>query len=135
MKRSTITTADLNTNSAKKVKTAPKRTIETVVNPNRITSLYEPTATTKLNQQQSLGNVLYWMSRDQRSCDNWALLFAAQRAAATANQKNQKVSVVFNVVPSFLGSTQRIHGFMMQGLQQVERSLKAKGIPMFLLYV
>ena len=37
------------------------------------------------------GDVLYWMARDQRAADNWALL----RAAALAKENGSKACVVF----------------------------------------
>ena len=37
------------------------------------------------------GDVLYWMARDQRAADNWALL----RAAALAKENGSKARVVF----------------------------------------
>ena len=39
------------------------------VNPRRVRMLFEPAATAS-----SGGPVVYWMSRDQRVQDNWALL-------------------------------------------------------------
>jgi deoxyribodipyrimidine photo-lyase len=71
------------------------------------------------------------MSREQRVRDNWSLLYAQQLALSN----EQSFAVVFNFVPSFLGSTKRIHSFMMDGLHQVEKNLKEQGIPFFLLFV
>ena len=76
------------------------------------------------------GPVVYWMSRDQRVRDNWALLHAAQ----TANTSGRPLAVVFNLLPSFLGMTgQRHFGFMLRSLHLVSRDLEALGIPFFLL--
>ena len=58
------------------------------------------------------GPILYWMSRDQRVADNWALLHAQQRA----KEKKQPLAVVFCVVPKFLGATLRQYDFMLKGL-------------------
>lgn len=126
MKRSTITNSDINTAKTKKLKPGAIRKLESSINQNRVSTLYQPSTERKIP-----GNVIYWMSRDQRTNDNWALIYAAQQASVNKT----KLAVVFNLVPTFLCSTKRIHSFMMRGLQEVEVSLKAKGIPMFLLYV
>lgn len=75
------------------------------------------------------GPVVYWMSRDQRTRDNWALLFAQRQAA------NLKVPlvVIFCLVPRFLGATWRQYAFMLQGLAEVEADLRAHNIPFCLL--
>ncbi len=75
------------------------------------------------------GRVLYWMSRDQRVNDNWALLFAQELAL-----KNRvPLGVVFSLVPSFLNATLRQYSFMLKGLREVERSLAQLSIPFCLL--
>jgi deoxyribodipyrimidine photo-lyase len=68
------------------------------------------------------------MSRDQRVHDNWALLFASQIAL----RQNVPLIVVFCLVPSFLAATLRQYGFMLEGLQEVEASLRVKGVPFYL---
>ncbi|MBS3819129.1 deoxyribodipyrimidine photo-lyase [bacterium] len=75
------------------------------------------------------GPILYWMSRDQRADDNWALLFAQEKAL------EQKVSlgVVFCLVSQFLGAGMRQYGFMLRGLQETQEKLREKNIPFFLL--
>ena len=75
------------------------------------------------------GPVIYWMSRDQRVSDNWALLFAQNLAL----QKKRKLSVVFSIVPKFLDATLRQYDFMLKGLIEIERVLKKFNIPFFLL--
>ena len=75
------------------------------------------------------GPIIYWMSRDQRVHDNWALIFAQQLAM----EKKRPLSVIFNLVPDFLEATIRQYGFMIKGLNEVERELKKFGIPFFLL--
>jgi len=76
------------------------------------------------------GPVIYWMSRDQRVHDNWALLFA-QRLAL---EKKFPLAVVFNIVPDFLEATIRQYGFMLKGLKELEEELKHYNLPFFLLY-
>ena len=75
------------------------------------------------------GPVLYWMSREQRVHDNWALLFAQQMA----QEKKLPLSVIFNLVPDFLEATIRQYGFMINGLKEVENELAQFNIPFFLL--
>lgn len=75
------------------------------------------------------GEVVYWMSRDQRSHDNWALLFSQELAL----QRKAPLSVVFCLVPEFLGATIRHYGFMLKGLQEVEKDLTSNNIPFYLL--
>ncbi len=75
------------------------------------------------------GPVVYWMSRDQRVRDNWALLYAQDLAF----ERKVPLAVVFSLVPSFLQATIRHYGFMLRGLIEVERNLLAKSIPFFLL--
>ncbi len=87
------------------------------------------TVTIKAGEPSQRGTVLYWMSRDQRVSDNWALLSAQQKAM----ELKQPLVVVFCLVPGFLGATIRQYGFMLKGLEEVERGLMNKGIPFFLL--
>ena len=75
------------------------------------------------------GPVIYWMSRDQRVHDNWALLFAQE----VALRQRVAMAVVFCLVPIFLGATMRQYGFMLNGLQGVEKSLADLNIPFYLL--
>ncbi|MBT8382519.1 MAG: deoxyribodipyrimidine photo-lyase, partial [Ignavibacteria bacterium] len=76
------------------------------------------------------GPVMYWMSRDQRAHDNWALLYAQHLAI----DKKKDLIVVFSLVSEFLGATQRQYDFMLKGLMEVEIELKRHNIPfMFLL--
>lgn len=75
------------------------------------------------------GPVVYWMSRDQRVHDNWALLFAQKLAL----EKKKSLVVLFNLVPDFLEATIRQYGFMLKGLEEVEKELNKYNIPFFLL--
>lgn len=77
---------------------------------------------------ETSGPIVYWMSRDQRVHDNWALIFSQKLAL----EKQKPLAVVFNLVPDFLEATIRQYGFMMKGLQQVEEELKKYNIPFFL---
>lgn len=81
------------------------------------------------NQPVQAGPVLYWMQRDQRVQDNWALLYAAECAAVRA----VPLLVVFNLVPQFGDTTARHYAFMFGGLREVETELGLLGIPFSLL--
>jgi deoxyribodipyrimidine photo-lyase len=79
--------------------------------------------------QEAPGPVIYWMSRDQRISDNWALIFAQDLAVA----RNEPLAVVFCVVTEFLNAAMRQYKFMFAGLKEVERTLSILNIPFFLL--
>lgn len=81
------------------------------------------------NGAESNGPVIYWMSRDQRVHDNWAMLFAQQLAI----QKNKELIVAFTLISGFLGATLRQYDFMLRGLMEVEQELKKYNIPFFML--
>jgi deoxyribodipyrimidine photo-lyase len=76
------------------------------------------------------GPMVYWMSRDQRARDNWALLFTQ----ALATKYSSPVEVVFCLVPTFLGATLRHYDFMLKGLQEVALNLREYHIPFTLLF-
>jgi deoxyribodipyrimidine photo-lyase len=75
------------------------------------------------------GPVIYWMSRDQRVHDNWALLFTQ----GIAKQNDSELAVIFNLVPDFLEASIRQYGFMLKGLEEIEKELAKHNIPFFLL--
>jgi len=91
------------------------------VNENRIRTLSR--------NEPGKGPVVYWMSRDQRVQDNWALLHAQERAL----ELRRPLLVIFCLVPSFLGATMRQYGFMIRGLEETEERLRGKNIPFILL--
>jgi deoxyribodipyrimidine photo-lyase len=73
--------------------------------------------------------ILYWMSRDQRIRDNWALAFAQSLAV----KDSVPLAVAFTLAPSFLGATRRQYLFMLRGLEELSASLDPFGIPFYLL--
>lgn len=75
------------------------------------------------------GPVVYWMSRDQRVQDNWAMLHARD----LAEQSGAPLVVAFCLAPHFLGATQRQYGFMLRGLEEVEEKLCTLNIAFHLL--
>lgn len=75
------------------------------------------------------GPVIYWMSRDQRAEDNWALLFAQERAL----EQEVPLIVCFCLSPSFLGAPWRAYDFMLRGLRETSEKLNSANIPFVLL--
>ncbi|MBU6310463.1 deoxyribodipyrimidine photo-lyase [Patescibacteria group bacterium] len=90
----------------------------------------DPRRVTPLNElEPGNGPIIYWMSRDQRAHDNWALEYARELAQA----RQTRALVVFCLVPSFLGATMRQYGFMLRGLKECARTLREHGVPFYLL--
>lgn len=75
------------------------------------------------------GPVVYWMSRDQRLNDNWALLFAQKLAC----KQKVPIVVVFCLVSNFIGATNRQYVFMLKGLKELKEKLFNINIPFYLL--
>jgi deoxyribodipyrimidine photo-lyase len=73
--------------------------------------------------------VIYWMRRDQRAADNWALLHAQDVALA----HDAPLAVAFCLVPEFLGAARRQYAFMLAGLRETARDLDRLRIPLLLL--
>ena len=92
------------------------------VNPKRAKKLVQA--------EEQKGPVVYWMSRDQRVNDNWALLFALE----LAQTNDSPMGVAFCLSPQFLGATSRQYHFMLRGLKEVEQNLKHLNIPFFLIH-
>jgi deoxyribodipyrimidine photo-lyase len=80
-------------------------------------------------QKEIRGPVVYWMSRDQRARDNWALLFAQEEAL----KRSSPLVVIFCLVQEFLGATIRQYRFMIEGLKEAEKSLREKNISFVIL--
>ena len=74
------------------------------------------------------GPVVYWMSRDQRAMDNWALC----HALAVAREHRRPFHVVFALVPEFANAGARQYCFMLRGLRELESTLGDLGIPFHL---
>lgn len=84
----------------------------------------------KLNTKEiGEGLIMYWMNRDGRMQDNWALLYAQQIAL----EKQVPLLVVYNLTPGFLGGGLRQHDFKVRGLQEVHEVLITHNIPFFIL--
>lgn len=67
---------------------------------------------------------MYWMGRDMRVADNWALLAAADLASRHKTQ----LTVLYVLPPTFIGATWRHYDFLLKGLEEVEANLRARGI-------
>jgi deoxyribodipyrimidine photo-lyase len=86
-------------------------------------------ARTLVKAKSKKGPVFYWMCRDQRVKDNWALIFAQDLAQKTSSP----VAVAFCLTSEFLGATRGHYSFMLRGLRELERDLTELGLPFFLL--
>ncbi|MBN1880742.1 MAG: deoxyribodipyrimidine photo-lyase [Deltaproteobacteria bacterium] len=91
------------------------------VHPDRIHALNDAAFRAK-------GPVVYWMSRDQRADDNWALLFAQNIAL----ERREGVCVLFVLADAFLGAALRQYRFMLSGLSETARDLASRNIPFYL---
>jgi len=69
--------------------------------------------------------IVYWMFRDQRVEDNWALLWAQRMAL----KQEVPLFVTFCMPSTYLDATVRQYRFMIEGLKQVEKDLKKLKIP------
>jgi len=88
--------------------------------------MIHPSRIYQLNDKpKRTGPVIYWMSRDQRAHDNWALL----HAAASAAEMGTPLVVVFCLLPDFMGAGLRQYDFMLGGLREVEQTLTGQNIP------
>ncbi len=93
-----------------------------MVDAKRIRTLNTKTTST------SNGPVIYWMSRDQRATNNWALLYAQERA----KEHDTYVIVIFTLVTKFLKAPLRAYDFMLKGLMETEQTLRKYNIPFLL---
>lgn len=75
------------------------------------------------------GPVIYWMQRDQRAADNWALIYAQKLAV----ENDVPLLIVFCLTDSFLKATLRHYAFMLKGLEVTAAKLSEKNIPLVLL--
>jgi len=82
-----------------------------------------------LRESEGRGPVVYWMSRDQRLRDNWALYHAWARA----REDGRPLGIMFCLAPGFLGASPRHYRFMMEGLKETIGAAERLGFPFFLL--
>eukprot|EP00798_Chlamydomonas_sp_ICE-L_P018200 gene18200-24642_t len=112
-KRTQESSSDYSSDDEPDVKASSSKVL---VHPNRVLPLKKGVV--------GKGPVIYWMSRDQRMKDNWALIYAAEQAAKTGSPV---------AVPAFLGAGARHFGFMLRGLQEIAPRLEAHGVKFFML--
>jgi len=91
------------------------------VNPGRINALKEG--------EIKKAPVLYWMQRDQRVNDNWALLYAQECAL----KNNAPLIVLFSLTAEFNNASPAHYSFMLKGLEQAEGELEKFNISFLLL--
>ncbi|GJM91730.1 hypothetical protein PR202_ga08137 [Eleusine coracana subsp. coracana] len=105
----------------------PASPIPTQVHPSRVRVLHPG------GGRETAGPVVYWMLRDQRLADNWALLHAAVLAAAAVPPA--PVAVAFSLFPRpfLLGARRRQLGFLLRGLRRLAADARARGLPFFFL--
>ncbi|XP_031847830.1 deoxyribodipyrimidine photo-lyase [Nomia melanderi] len=85
----------------------------------------------KLNDvRDGCKGILYWMFRDVRVQDNWALLFAQR----TALKNKLPLHICFCIMPNFLGASMRHYKFLLQGLKEIEAECKTLNINFHLLH-
>ncbi|OEL21299.1 Deoxyribodipyrimidine photo-lyase [Dichanthelium oligosanthes] len=82
---------------------------------------------------RATGPVVYWMLRDQRLADNWALVHAAGLAAASAPAAPLAIAFALFPRPFLLGARRRQLGFLLRGLRRLAADARSRGIPFFLL--
>jgi deoxyribodipyrimidine photo-lyase len=104
--------------------------------PSRSRILTDPQLTSKTRNAKD-GSVVYWMQRDMRARDNWALCLASYFAA----QKGLPLRVVYAFAPpptrldpmpslQDLPMTRRHGNFLLGGLELVHKELETRKIPM-----
>jgi deoxyribodipyrimidine photo-lyase len=80
------------------------------------------------NGTPGAGNILYWMSRDQRVSNNAALLFASY----LAKESGKLLEVLFVIDDTYPNANLRSFSFMIEGLKEVKLELETLGIPFYL---
>lgn len=88
----------------------------------------QPARVRRLNDRspKSRRYVLYWMQQSQRAEYNHALEYAIGRA----NELNQPLVAGFGLTDQFPEANLRHYAFMLEGLRDVERTLRSRGILM-----
>ena len=89
-----------------------------MVNPHRLKALNDKQPDTKGLY------VVYWMQASQRILDNDALMYAIE----IANAMHKPLFVYFGITATFPQANRRHYRFMLEGLAELEASLKAMGI-------
>lgn len=83
-----------------------------------------------LNQAEyRQGPIVYWMDRELRAHDNWALLHALE----LGQRHDQPVAVVYNLVADYLGGGARQYQFKLAALQSLAETFADLRIPFTIL--
>lgn len=87
--------------------------------------MFDISRVTHLNESKvKKGPVVYWMSRDMRLTNNWALLFALNEA----NTLKQPLWIIFSLAPKFGEANLRHYHFLFEGLKEVEQMAMENGV-------
>jgi deoxyribodipyrimidine photo-lyase len=70
------------------------------------------------------GPIVYWMNRDMRLEDNWALIHAQDLALV----HERPLVVIYNLVPGYLGGTARQYRFKLAALRELADRCEERGI-------
>ncbi len=85
----------------------------------------KPERKQQLNTKEcAIGPVLYWMNREIRLHDNWALSAAQDYAL----EHKQPLVVVYNLDPGFLGGGYRQHIFKLRALEKIAKEAETYNI-------
>eukprot|EP01053_Blabericola_migrator_P004498 Blabericola_migrator_1__4497@NODE_239_length_10968_cov_172_108797_g194_i1_p2_GENE_NODE_239_length_10968_cov_172_108797_g194_i1NODE_239_length_10968_cov_172_108797_g194_i1_p2_ORF_typecomplete_len515_score107_65DNA_photolyase/PF00875_18/2_7e19FAD_binding_7/PF03441_14/6_1e03FAD_binding_7/PF03441_14/1_2e12Usp/PF00582_26/0_41Usp/PF00582_26/1_4e04_NODE_239_length_10968_cov_172_108797_g194_i135215065 len=99
-----------------------------------VVAVIEPERVQCLTSQSEAINdgefVLYWMQASVRSTFNQALEFAIQRA----NELKLPLVVVFSLTKSYPEANLRHYVFLLEGLRDVENTLRARGISFYAVF-
>ncbi len=76
------------------------------------------------NKTAQKGPVLYWMDRDRRAHDNWALVAAIN----TAKEYQESLHVLYVIPDEFLNANTRTYTFMLDGLKETAETLIDRNI-------
>jgi len=82
-----------------------------------------------ISKEKINGPIVYWMSRDQRAKDNWALIYAQKMAL----RYKKPLLVVFCLQSKFLNALYRSFEFMLEGLRLLDEKLNDLSIPLIIL--
>jgi deoxyribodipyrimidine photo-lyase len=75
------------------------------------------------------GPIIYWMDRDIRITDNWALLYAQEKA----KEHHTFVIIVYNLVENFLGGNKRSFEYKVSCLDFAYSTAKEYALPFFVI--
>eukprot|EP01134_Creolimax_fragrantissima_P000230 CFRG0230T1 len=125
-KRAKSVDDDRHMKSLKRLKSVVRQ-CESLVNPLRVRrlngSLVPGQKIVKINDDAQ--SVIYWMERDNRTRDNWALLYAQELAI----KHNINLAVIYVYPKRYREATARQELFLLHGLEEVESRLRQLSIP------